>query len=76
MGVQHAGDINLPETCMLNVSVLSSAVFLLHFLSKVPLAVPSKKHLDPLGRSTPKREIHEPLLHWCKTVALPKKWWG
>lgn len=64
MGVQHAGDLDLPEMCVLNVCVLFSATFLLHFLGKVGLAVPSKKHLDALGTGTdsPKREIREPLL--------------
>lgn len=35
MGVQHAGDLDLPEICMLNASVLSPVTFLLHFLGKV-----------------------------------------
>ena len=75
MDVQHAGDLDLPEICMLNASVLSSATCLLHFLGKVALAVPSKKHLDLLatGAVSPKREIREPLLLQCKNVALPKK---
>ena len=68
MGVQHAKDLDLPEICMLNASVLSSDTFLLHFLSKVALTVPSKPHLDPpgTGAGSPEREIREPWLVLCK----------
>lgn len=53
-------DLQLPDICMLNANILSSATRLLQFLGKVAAAIPSKTHLDPLGTGadSPERGSH------------------
>lgn len=55
--MQHAGDLDLPEACMLDASVFSSAAFLLLFLTRLLQLSPAKSTLIPWEQAeTPKEE--------------------